>query len=491
MGLLYPRLLAGQARPMHEEYRRLRVDELTLRVAASHDSAVYVATGGDRVSEAKLHDLRQLVVDIAKESGFPDEANRESRSAFDLRLGAALHAEMGLVPAEAASGDVWAFLALVLLPDVAYWRYPLPPGDRVLGTDLTRHVFGRMWWRAQLVHSSDDPDPYAALKTLGEAAFDQIYTRRRALGNSPHLVKGILRLWSELDFTGLDERLALRDFLMRLLRLAPFVLFESLTDQALDTELRVAAQETVTALLSTTTLTPQEQQSRIDSVFTRASGAVAGVTSPNIASAAPVGAAPAPSSSDQADAASAREPTSERAGDPTHPGAGPAPYTAYDGPGFGDPRQLGLRERAEAIAAVVTAEGPVQAVRVLRVITRLAGLPTPDVAVNGLTDAVKYARRIKLIEVEDHAGQAGQPTVTLRLPDQPACLLRMLGPRDLDEIPNQELAMAASLVQADGLVHDLDALANRTARLLGYDEAPEHFKEALFDALRKYGTASP
>uniref|UniRef100_UPI003FA793CD DUF6339 family protein n=1 Tax=Streptomyces sp. GSL17-113 TaxID=3115365 RepID=UPI003FA793CD len=91
------------------------------------------------------------------------------------KVAAALHTNMRLVPAEAASGDVWAFLALVLLPDVAYWRYPKPPGDRILGTDLTRHVFGRMWWRAQLVHSSDDPDPYAALEILGEAAFDQIY----------------------------------------------------------------------------------------------------------------------------------------------------------------------------------------------------------------------------------------------------------------------------------------------------------------------------
>ncbi|MGH3387446.1 MAG: DUF6339 family protein [Actinomadura sp.] len=199
-------------------------------------------------------------MDLATQAGFPSESNRELRAAFDLHVATALHTEMGIVPAEAASGDVWAFLALILLPDVAHWRYPAPPADRILGTDLTRHVFGRMWWRARLVHSSDDPDPYAPLKILGEAAFDQIYARRKALGGSPHLVKGILRVWNGLDLRGLDERDVLRDFLKRLLRLAPFVLFESLSDQELDAELSAAVRESVTALLGTTSMTNESLQ---------------------------------------------------------------------------------------------------------------------------------------------------------------------------------------------------------------------------------------
>ncbi|GLX04434.1 DUF6339 family protein [Microbispora sp. NBRC 16548] len=276
MGLLYPRLLAGQAGPLHYSYRHLPISDLTQLAAASHESAVYVATGGDRISEARLRELRQLVVDLAKNSGFPHESNRELRAAFDVSLAEVLHTEMEIVPAEAASGDVWAFLALVLLPDVAYWRYPAPPGDRVLGTDLTRHVFGRMWWRAQLVRSSDDPEPYAALNILGEAAFDQIYARRRALGNSPHLVKAILRIWNGLDLRGFDERKTLQDFLKRLLRLAPFVLFECLDERSLDAELRAAARESVTALLSTTSLTEDERQAKIAAVFGGSSNATGG-----------------------------------------------------------------------------------------------------------------------------------------------------------------------------------------------------------------------
>ncbi|MEW2254807.1 DUF6339 family protein [Streptomyces sp. NPDC047869] len=247
MGFLYPRLLTEQAKPLFDEFRGLPVGELSQRVAVAHDSAVYVATGGDRISPTRLQELRAGVLDLAKQAGFPDESDRSRNAEFDLQLAALLHAEMGMVPAEAASRDVWAFLALILLPDVAFWRYPQPPKDRVLGTDLTRHVFGRLWWRAQLVRSSDQAYPYAALEILGEAAFDQIYARRAALGGSPHLVRAILHVWKDLDLTGLNERETLRDFLKRLLRLAPFVLFDGIEESALADELRAVAQESIDA----------------------------------------------------------------------------------------------------------------------------------------------------------------------------------------------------------------------------------------------------
>ncbi|MGW4871059.1 DUF6339 family protein [Streptomyces chartreusis] len=247
MSFLYPRLLAEQAKPLFSEYQDLTIAELSCRVATTHESAVYVATGGDRVSADRLRELREGVLDLAKQAGFPNDSDRVRNAAFDQQLAALLHAEMGTVPAEAASRDVWAFLALIVLPDVAFWRYPHPPKDRVLGTDLTRHVFGRLWWRAQLVRSPDDPQPYRALEILGEAAFDQIYARRAALGGSPHLVRAILRVWKDLDLAGLNERETLRDFLKRLLRLAPFVLFDGIQEQALDDELRSVAQESVDA----------------------------------------------------------------------------------------------------------------------------------------------------------------------------------------------------------------------------------------------------
>jgi site-specific DNA-cytosine methylase len=216
---------------------------------------VYVATGGARVSETRLKELRDAVETLAREVGYPDSSSRSGNADFDQRLAALMHSTMGLVPAEAASREVWAFLSLVLMPDLAYWRYPSPTRDSVLGTDLTRHVFGRMWWRAQLIHSPEEEDPYAALGILGEAAFDQIYARRKALGGSPHLVKAILTVWNEValaELTNLNKRDTLRDFLKRLLRLAPFVTFDSVEASALEDELRATLRESVTAVLTQT-----------------------------------------------------------------------------------------------------------------------------------------------------------------------------------------------------------------------------------------------
>ncbi|WP_181698431.1 DUF6339 family protein [Nocardia sp. GTS18] len=231
---------------------------------------MFVATGGTRVDPAKLQLLRDIVVDLAKESGFPQPPDAKQKTSFDLQLAVALHREMRISPAEAASGDVWAFLALIVLPDVAHWRYPKPPTDRVLGSDLTRHVLGRMWWRSQLVYAPGDADPYAALHVLGEAAFDQIYARRAALGGSPHLIQSILRTWKQMNFAGPDitERDILRDFLKRLLRLAPLMLFEALDSRALDEELLEIAKETVIGYLSSGgRVSPNEIGARTAQVF--------------------------------------------------------------------------------------------------------------------------------------------------------------------------------------------------------------------------------
>ncbi|MGO4200619.1 DUF6339 family protein [Rhodococcus sp. TAF43] len=244
MSILYPRLLPEIARALHEEYRFLPIIELGDRWRSSEDSAVYVATGGARVSPEQLECVRKNVCKLAEDAGFPGEAPAGDRNAFDLEVAKYLHSESGMVPAEAASGDIWAFLALILLPDVAYWRYPEPPGDRVLASDITRHVFGRLWWRAHLVQQPDSEDPYAYLGLLGESEFDQIYARRTSLGASSFVVRMILKVWAELDETP-SRREILRDFLKRLLRLAAFTRFDAQSEDELAETLRDTLHESV------------------------------------------------------------------------------------------------------------------------------------------------------------------------------------------------------------------------------------------------------
>jgi len=167
---------------------------------------------------------------------------------FDLDVARILHERCGLVAGEAAVRDIWVFLALVLLPDVSYWRYPRPPVDRILGTDITRHVWGRLWWRAHLLARPAANGRYDLLDTFGEAAFDQIFARRRSIGGSRTLVRALAEIWPDVRRGGLDERKVLIDVLKRILRAGAVIDFGSLDDDELRCQLTAVAVESVTVL---------------------------------------------------------------------------------------------------------------------------------------------------------------------------------------------------------------------------------------------------
>ena len=144
MSHLYPRLLPAAAEDLFAAQADLPIAELGHRAATSHPAAVFVATGGTRVSELNLEQHRKAVVALAQQHGYPELGSNEDRNRFDIAAARYLHAELAMVPAEASSGDIWAFFAAVLLPDVTHWRFPSPIRDRVLGTDLTRHAYGSL-----------------------------------------------------------------------------------------------------------------------------------------------------------------------------------------------------------------------------------------------------------------------------------------------------------------------------------------------------------
>lgn len=248
MSVLYPRLLGEAARELHGEYQRTPITELRGRHALRHRSAVFAATGGRRVTPDELQRLRDDVVAIAEGAGFPEEGRRQDRVTFDIGVAQLLHERCGLVAGEAAVRPIWAFLALVLLPDVSYWRYPRPPGDRVLGTDITRHVWGRLWWRAHLLARPEEFERYRLLDTFGEAAFDQVFARRRSIGGSRSLVRTLAEIWPSVDRGGVPEREVLIDVLKRLSRWGAVIEFEALDDDELRRQVQDAASESAMLL---------------------------------------------------------------------------------------------------------------------------------------------------------------------------------------------------------------------------------------------------
>lgn len=249
MSILYPRLLDQAARDLHYRYTTMSVDELRDKHAFVHPSAVFAATGGHRVPVAHLEELRHRVLKIADEAGYPSGERRRDHSVFDHEIARLLHERGGLVAAEAAVRPIWAFMALVVLPDVSYWRYPDPPVDRILATDITRHVWGRLWWRAHLLVLPEEyGDRYRLLDTFGEADFDQIYARRSLLGGSRTLIRAVAEAWPTVDRGGLPSRLVLRDLLKRLLRAAAVVEFDALDPGELRDQIRSETRSSVLAL---------------------------------------------------------------------------------------------------------------------------------------------------------------------------------------------------------------------------------------------------
>ncbi|MFF4650556.1 DUF6339 family protein [Streptomyces sp. NPDC001380] len=252
MAHLFPRLLPKAAADLREAYLGRSAEELRDRVDSSHPGVFYAATGGVRLPSERLSALRAAIVRAAEANGFPAPPGRKQAATFDVTAAEILHRDSGIIPAEAVTGDLWAFLSLVAMPDVAAWRYPDLHRDRVLGGDVTRHVFGRLWWRAHLVHDDEagPQDLYAALSVLGEAAFDQIYARRTSIGGSRHLVRGLLRVWEKVDVPRdeVSERDLLRDLLKRILRLQAFISFDSLSADDLAVELEVLVGESLGAM---------------------------------------------------------------------------------------------------------------------------------------------------------------------------------------------------------------------------------------------------
>lgn len=239
MSLLYPRLLPGETERLFRKIHELPPGEHSAMVANHSPRAVYAATGGRRISRQELDALRDGILHIAHEQGFPDSRSTAQRTAFDRSTARALHVQCLMVPGEASQRQVWAFLALVLLPDVCAWRWPRGtdgryPADRFKGTDLTRHTFARLWTRAHVLHDPVAEDPYHLLDVLGENDLDQIMARRSALAASPALVRAIVRAHRDDRADGsIPAQQVLRESLMRLLRLTAFVDLDSATEPEL------------------------------------------------------------------------------------------------------------------------------------------------------------------------------------------------------------------------------------------------------------------
>lgn len=231
MKYVYPRLPLPQAAPMLQERSSLTARELLSRSDTQHSRSEWYPTAARRVPPEHLRELQARIREIAGRFGYPDLPNRRSTQyiGFDQALTAEIIAAMDIVPADAAHEGVWSFLSLVLLPDVALWRYPNPGGrgdyERIIGRP--RNVFRRLWWRAFVL------GPETSSRLLEDEAVGIM--ERPSLGGNPR----IARTLAEEHLAVLEEKPKpprtelMRQVTRRLRRLSVVVTLDVLDDDDL------------------------------------------------------------------------------------------------------------------------------------------------------------------------------------------------------------------------------------------------------------------
>lgn len=237
---VYPRLPSEIASQLYESSLEVDLVELRSGASTSHPSAGYYATGS-RVPETKLESVQTMVREFVDGLGFPEPKRRQEAFAqFDHYLPALLCEQMQIVPADAADEGVWSFIGLVLLPEVAVWRYPNRARERILG--LPRNALRRLWWRGFTLGSGEGDPP----AVLGE---DQLVAvmERPTIGGDRRLAREFCRavIAGQNLNPAESSMFIMRESAKRLMRLTPFITMGALDDS----ELSLLMDETVGSAL--------------------------------------------------------------------------------------------------------------------------------------------------------------------------------------------------------------------------------------------------
>jgi hypothetical protein len=144
--------------------------------------------------------------DIARNCGFPDNPSQVARSKFDHEAAIFLASQADLMTGESLRDDVWAYMTTVIVPDVVAWRFPEKAPHRFEGG--VRNALQRLWVRgAVLDRGEDHEDRWELVRALSEDAAVQIFERASIGGNRPlavALAEGWVRMSARIGRTAME-----------------------------------------------------------------------------------------------------------------------------------------------------------------------------------------------------------------------------------------------------------------------------------------------
>lgn len=159
------------------------------------------------------------------------------------------------------------------------------------------------------------------------------------------------------------------------------------------------------------------------------------------------------------------------------------PYDAWRLRDVGDPRNTPRPKIMEAMLEIIGAEGPMTATRAYSLYNRASGgRKLTSVARAPLSSAVYWLARENKLALTREADIPWQGDDIVRLPDQPAVRVRELGPRDLDEVPLDEIAELIVRLRANGTTGDSE-LKRAVLNTYGLKRLTTHADEYLTLAL--------
>lgn len=225
---VYPSLPPHIAAALLEEIGGLEPVDLRRRSGTSHEMLQYPASGAI-VSEHQLQGIAEGLRDIAAAEGYPESIGNNAHVRFDRAAAGKLYSLMEISPWSAADDGVWSFLTLVVLPDVAVWRYPERHPLRLIGGE--RNVFRRLWWRAEVL----GPGPEDPPATLGEDQLVQIMERTDSIGRDPIVARALCRaiIAEQRIRPQLPGMMLMRDAAKRVNRMTSYLLLAAVPEAEL------------------------------------------------------------------------------------------------------------------------------------------------------------------------------------------------------------------------------------------------------------------
>lgn len=244
---LFPRLSLSSAKLLAEKFSTMSPSEITeWNNSNALDGVHFAPTGGPKITDDLLQELRIEILQLANDSGYPNNHGQEAKRRFELSL-ARYFLELPIIPAEALRDEVWAFFSCRLVPEITAWRFGTCSDGRSWKTSSARflpgvrNTFQRIWWRAAILRDPANEDDELWLLDINQEGLteDNIVQliERPGISTYKNLTLAIAREFVRYrPFTketqGLSEEALLREAMTRILRVGAFANLDAIPEDA-------------------------------------------------------------------------------------------------------------------------------------------------------------------------------------------------------------------------------------------------------------------